>query len=170
MCKDVIVRFGGHPRAAGFTVLHTQWDEFVQRMEDLARKAFVAHPVSSQILIDARLSLDDITWDLWKDLEALAPYGEGNREPRFLLSALTVQEVNGLGKDSQHLRILVKSSEGKTRKLIGFSFGNIEKMGTNWCERLIPDTKIDVVVEVGVNQWNGNQELQLKMVDLRLSI
>ena len=48
------------------------------------------------------------------------------------------------------------------RKTIGFCFGN-------WCTKLKRGDKVDLVFEVDVNEWNGNRELQLKIVDLKIS-
>jgi hypothetical protein len=52
--------------------------------------------------------------------------------------------------------------------MIGFCLGDPERAGENWCQKLKINDKIDVVFEVGINEWNGNRELQLKIIDLRL--
>jgi hypothetical protein len=48
-----------------------------------------------------------------------------------------------------------------TRRMIGFRFGS-------WAERLLSGGQISAVYEIGINSWNGNQELQLKIVDLKI--
>ncbi len=169
-CHDVLLRFGGHPKAAGCSLTPLNWEPFCARMKELAEPAFTNGRVLSQLVSDVALSLDDITWDLWRELEKLSPYGEGNKEPRFLLSSMEVTEVKGMGADGKHLRIMVKSETGKVKKLIGFSFGNVDKHSMDWGKRLTPGTHIDAVIEIGVNEWNGNSELQLKIVDLRLAL
>jgi single-stranded-DNA-specific exonuclease len=60
--------------------------------------------------------------------------------------------------------VLVSQDEdfNNLHKLIGFSFGN-------WCAKLKAGDLIDIVFELGVNEWNGNRELQLKIIDLKLS-
>ena len=139
-------------------------------MRILAAPAVAQGAVCPQLLIDLPLSLDEVTWDLWRDLERMAPHGEGNKEPRFLLSGIEITEIKGMGTSGKHLRIMVKSPQGKLKKLIGFSFGNVDKHEMDWGKRLVKGTRIDAVVEVGVNEWNGNSELQLKIVDLRLTV
>ena len=47
-------------------------------------------------------------------------------------------------------------------KAIGFCFGD-------WCERVKINDKVDVVLEVDENEWNGNRELQLKIIDIKLA-
>ena len=73
-----------------------------------------------------------------------------------------------MGKEDRHILIVVKSDSGKTQKTVGWSLcsGN----DTNWCEKLKKDDKIDIVFEVDINEWNGNRELQLTIVDLKKSL
>ena len=169
-CRDFLTRFGGHPRAAGFSIAPEKWEPFKEKMKALAQIALTKEAVEPRLAIDVELNLDEIKWPLWRDLELLAPYGAGNPEPRFLLNNLEVEEACDMGKTGQHLRIMVRSSTGVLKKLIGFSFADTDRHDVNWCERLIKGTRLDAVVEVGVNEWNGNRELQMKIVDLRMSI
>lgn len=67
--------------------------------------------------------------------------------------------VDTVGKDGQHLRLHVAHATSAVRKTIGFRFGP-------WVEQLKPGDAVDLVFEVGVNEWNGNRELELKIVDL----
>jgi single-stranded-DNA-specific exonuclease len=169
VCQEFLIRFGGHPRAAGFTIKQEQWEPFKQRMESLAQLALTKEELTPQLNLDLELNLDEVNWDLWRDLELLAPYGAGNPEPRFLLKNLEVHETCVCGNNGQHLRLMVLSPKGVLKKLIGFSFADTDRHETNWCKTLVKGTRLDAAVEVGVNEWNGNSELQLKVVDLRLA-
>jgi len=57
---------------------------------------------------------------------------------------------------------MVKHNTSAIRKTIGFCFGG-------WCAKIKKGDKVDMVFEVDVNEWNGNRELQLKIVDLKIS-
>ena len=105
----------------------------------------------------------EINWELWENINKFEPFGEGNDVPLFVARHLIVETIKAVGNDGKHLSVLV-SQEGypNLHKLIGFSFGE-------WCAKLKRGDKIDVIFELGVNQWNGNRELQLKIIDLKLS-
>lgn len=153
-------RYGGHSQACGFTLkspadLENFKNEF---------RAFVTEKLQSVVLqkklnIDAELNFPDINWELMQGLEQFAPFGEGNPKPLFLTKNLTITDIQPVGAEGKHLRLNVQSPEGSVKKMIGFSFGKIIS------EYQIGE-KIEVVYELGVNQWNGTQELQLKIVEL----
>ncbi len=73
-----------------------------------------------------------------------------------------------MGKEDRHIRIMLKSDSGKTHKTVGWSLCSGNE--TNWCKKLKKGDKIDIVFEVGVNEWNGNRELQLTIADLKISL
>jgi single-stranded-DNA-specific exonuclease len=72
---------------------------------------------------------------------------------------LSVVKADAIGADGKHLRLSVCQDAGRAHKCIAFSFGE-------WAAELSAGDKIDAVFEVTVNEWNGNRELQLKIVDL----
>ena len=85
--------------------------------------------------------------------------------PKFAKIGLTVVGLEPVGKTKTHLRIMVRHNTDKVRKTIGWGLCNGN--GTNWCRELNLGDKIDLVFEVDVNEWNGNRELQLTIVDLK---
>ena len=160
--KQFLLKFGGHPKAAGFSVAgESEWAQLVARLEELARALLHEADLRPTLTIDADLTLADANWDTIAALKNLEPCGEGNPKPVFLLHNLEVVSVERLGKDGKHLRLVVIDKSRLPRKMIGFCFGS-------WCEKLTVRDTIDAVVEIGVNEWNGNQEIELKIVDLRL--
>jgi single-stranded-DNA-specific exonuclease len=160
-CGEIFVKRGGHPQACGLTLESPgHVDVFRERMNVYARKHFGAEGVKDLLSIDAELPLSEVTWDLEKLLSSCAPFGEGNRPPLFIASSLKVRDAIPMGATGSHLRLHVEDMEGRPYRLVGFSFGH-----------LVGDLKIgeyvDVVYEIGINEWNGNRELQYRLVDLR---
>jgi hypothetical protein len=74
-----------------------------------------------------------------------------------------VTELQPVGKEGKHLRIVVNHTVPEPRKFIAFGGG--EKYGK---DLTVGDT-IDAVFTVDRNEWNGTAELQLKVVDLHAS-
>jgi len=163
-CNELLVRFGGHPQACGFTVMGEEnFKKFREKMTGLAHEALKDVDLTPTLDIEIEVSLCDINWELWDDLERFEPFGEGNKKPLICAKNLNIEQIQTVGNDGKHLKVLVsQNGDTKIHKLIGFSFGD-------WCARLSNGDKIDIVFELDVNEWNGNRELQLKIMDLKLS-
>ncbi|MFA5029331.1 MAG: single-stranded-DNA-specific exonuclease RecJ [Patescibacteria group bacterium] len=168
-CHEFLARYGGHPQACGLTILgEDNFNNFKQRITALAQKQLAGVDLMSRLIIEAEVKLADINWELADELEKFEPYGEGNRKPLLAAFGLKVERVDTVGQDGKHLRMMVSQDDPQTpirpdwKKLIGFSFGD-------WCAKLKVGEEIDIVFELGVNEWNGNRELQLKIIDLKLS-
>ncbi|HBR80238.1 MAG: Single-stranded-DNA-specific exonuclease RecJ [Candidatus Uhrbacteria bacterium GW2011_GWE2_45_35] len=157
-------RFGGHPQACGFSA--TTEEKFKQAMEVVvaeAEKILKPEDLVPEILIDAEIPLKAADWDLELAISKMAPFGEGNRSPIFVSRGLQIVSFETMGLEGKHLRLSVRDlGEGIIKKMIAFGFGS-----------LTPDlrigTSLDVAYEIGVNEWNGDRELQLKVVDLKIT-
>lgn len=157
---EYFAKFGGHPQACGFTLASTD------ALQSLA-SAFRSRVFSSirsddmvpMLAIDAELPVNEATQNLADEIARLAPFGMDNPEPRFLARGATIFSVEPVGADGKHLRI-VAGQNGVARKFIGFGFGKRKN-------ELIPGARVDIVYELGTNHWNGNRELQLKIVDFK---
>jgi len=160
----LLERYGGHSQACGFSVSgQDNFLKFQDSLSQLANQAITKEDLKSIVDIDADINLEEVNWNLVGELEKFAPFGEGNLSPLFLIRQLNIEQLYPVGNDGQHLKVIVSQNGSPAKhKLIGFSFGD-------WCAKLKVGDKIDIVFELGVNEWNGNRELQLKLMDLRLS-
>jgi single-stranded-DNA-specific exonuclease len=160
-CADILVKFGGHAMAAGLTIRNEHLETFYERMNDRIEKLLEGIVVEPEIVIDASISPFHITPQLMSDIQKMAPFGEGNREPIFLLKNMIVKSVRTVGAGSKHLKLSVQSHNGeRVFDGIGFSLG--EKFGT-----LTVEQKINIVCELGENTWNNKTTVQLKVIDMR---
>ncbi|MFA6410609.1 MAG: single-stranded-DNA-specific exonuclease RecJ [Candidatus Buchananbacteria bacterium] len=160
--NQFLSRYGGHAQAAGFTLKdEANLQKFIEAMKKSAESQLAGKKIAPLLKIDAEVKLEDVNWALFEELEKFIPYGEGNYKPRFLASDLTIADLQTLGNDGKHLRLMVNHKTAAIRKTIGFCFGN-------WCEKLKKGDRVDLVFEVDINEWNGNRELQLKIVDLKI--
>ncbi|MEI6288456.1 MAG: single-stranded-DNA-specific exonuclease RecJ [bacterium] len=163
-CHEYILRFGGHPQACGLTIMGDEnFEKFKTKISALASERLINIDLSKVLAIDAEIKLKDISWEAINELQKFEPYGEGNREPLFSAYNLNIEQIQTVGNDGKHLKVLVsQDSVPEFHKLIGFSFGE-------WCAKLNIGDKIDIVFELGINEWNGNREIQLKIEDLKIS-
>ncbi|MBI5222688.1 MAG: single-stranded-DNA-specific exonuclease RecJ [Candidatus Magasanikbacteria bacterium] len=167
---EVFAKFGGHPMACGFTLRDEgALAEFRQKLTDKFLIATAGLDLRSTLLIDAKINLDEIDWGLYDMLEKFEPFGQGNEKPKYLAENLEIYSLEPVGQEGKHLRVMVKTPTGKIRKTIGWSLCNGNGNGTNWCKKLKPGDKIDIIFEIGLNEWNGNRELQLTICDLKMT-
>lgn len=159
--ESYLANYGGHPAACGFTLKNNDdYLKFAAEMQALAAAELKDVELNPVLEIETEIKLEDATWALYDALEKMEPFGEGNEKPSFVVYNAEVEGVEKLGKDGAHLKIMLKQSNGMIRKLIGFSLSN----GFGSLRR---GDKVDVVVDIGVNEWNGSRELQLKVVDIK---
>ena len=168
--KEYFVKFGGHPMACGFTLTAaSRLEDFKEALIKKYRDQTAGLDLTPTLDIDAEVDLDDITWELYDILDKFAPFGQNNPKPKYLARNLTVTQLEPVGQAGKHLRLMVKHKSPKIRKTIGWNLCNVNGNGTNWCKTLKIGDAIDLVFEVEVNEWNGNRELQLTIVDLKKS-
>ena len=158
-CADLLVRHGGHSQAAGFTVRNENIGCLRQRLTEIALRKLGGQDLRPELVIDAEVSLGDLTMDMVRDLQRLEPTGAGNRTPLFVARGLHVVGVKRVGKDNKHLRLSV-SVGARTIDAIAFKQGD-------WAERMPPE--VDVAFHLEINTWNGSSRLQLNVQDLRRS-
>ncbi|MFA6428122.1 MAG: single-stranded-DNA-specific exonuclease RecJ [Candidatus Buchananbacteria bacterium] len=162
-CSELLLHAGGHSQAAGFTVADKfKLEEFFAKLDSLTQKQIKPEQMRAVIEVEMEVGLDKIDWALWEEISSFAPFGYANPQPVLLARGLKIESFQTIGKDNKHLRLLVSHGSQKIHKTIGFS---LAKQAAGF---KVGD-KVDLVFELGVNEWNGNRELQLKIVDFLAS-
>lgn len=155
--KDLLLKFGGHPQAAGFTTTQANYETLIKNLKELAANKLNESLLQSKLDIEKKIDLDQINWELVDWLEKFAPYGQGNPEPYFMSENVFINQVRKVGSDAKHLKLELAQNKKKIGA-IGFGLGNIDlAIGHN----------VDIVYNININEWNGNREIQLKIKDLR---
>ena len=156
-CSDILEQFGGHPKAAGLTVLTSRVDEFRKMINDYAAEAYPVMP-EPVVEIDAKLSPFYLNLELAKALDSLEPYGECNRRAVFALSGLNITDIVPMGNGA-HIRIECEK-KGRKIRIVMFKMTADDfpfKIGAS----------IDAAVKIGVNPFNGKEYLSVQAVDIR---
>lgn len=159
----ILTHVGGHVQACGFSFPDgdaSAFETLFARLVADAEERLTPDVCTPSISVDLELSLDDIDWPLVDALAAFEPFGEGNRRPLFMTRGLELVACDLVGSAQSHVRCAFRSPSGRTMKFIGFKFG--DRIGEFGVGR-----RLDVVYDVGVNEWNGRRDLQLKIVDVR---
>ncbi len=165
---ELFLKFGGHPMACGFTLINP---ETLETLKSTLIKKFNEKTeemdMTPTLNIDTEVKLLDVNWELYDILDKFKPFGMCNDKPKYLARDLTILKVEALGSDGKHLKLMVKENAGPSRKVVGWRLCGENNGNSNWCKILKVGDKIDMVFEVDVNEWNGNRELQLSIVDLK---
>ena len=104
--QDLLIQFGGHTMAAGFSVRAENIEALRRRLLDYAAAHMTAADYVPLVHIDKELEPADVTLDLIAELSRLEPYGMGNSRPVFSLSGATVEEIRPIGREKQHVRLV----------------------------------------------------------------
>lgn len=168
--KDYFEKYGGHPQACGFTLKKpADLEKFQNDLSNLVTQETKNKTIIPILPIETEVRLDQINWQMYDWLQKFEPFGENNSTPRLLTKKVTIVACDAVGSSSKHLRLLVRQDSNQTHKLIGFFFGDEKTVGKNWCQILKLGDELDIVFEISVNEWNGDRELQRKIVDLRFA-
>lgn len=160
-CADLLVRYGGHAAAAGFTVENKKLPALQERLLKIAQKNLDVAALRPTIFVDGEVNLRGVRPALVEAITSLQPFGYGNPTPRFLTRNLQVKYKKVVGRDNHHLRLMLHDGR-QTWSAIAFRQGH-------WANRLQVSQKIDAVYNLEFNEWNGERRLQLNIKDLRPS-
>ena len=124
MCKvkDLFIKFGGHPMAAGLSLPEEKVDEFRRSINE--NSPLTEKDLVEKVKIDVPMPVSYVTRELVKEFEILAPFGKGNPRPVFADRNLYIRRMWCVGKNQNVLRLSLSSSDG--RPISAIYFGNIE--------------------------------------------
>lgn len=161
-CGDLLLGFGGHELAAGFTIEEKNIPAFRKRMNQIAREyRGGAEPISS-LDVDVVLNHPScVTLAEVEALDLLEPYGAGNNRPVFCLQGATLERMQNVGQN-RHLKL--RLSKGSVQLEGIFFSACAEACGVTLGSR------VDAAFYLQVNEFRGNRSVQMQMVDIRPSL
>ena len=169
----VMTQFGGHHHSGGFTVSNEQIHYLEHYLNDAAGKIRNSkHEIrdkseiensndSNEDLIDMELSLDSVDYRLNDDISKLAPFGTGNRKPKFLFKRIMPENVRTFGKGNDHIEITFKNKRGAKIPAISFFAAASE-----WAKKVEMNKPIDLIASVEKSMFRGRPELRLRIEEV----
>jgi single-stranded-DNA-specific exonuclease len=158
-CSDILIRYGGHAAAAGFTVENIHLTELRVRLKRIAEQQLGGLDLKPVINGDVEVSLSELNSKLLEQISWFEPTGYGNPEPVFAARGVQVINSRTVGSDAKHLKLTV--SDGYTNfDAIGFRLGEMQ-----------PDLPkyVDILFTFESNEYNGRRSLQLNLKDIKPS-
>lgn len=159
-CEQDLMVYGGHSKAAGFTIDLTKLDDFISHMQTYANGHLTDEDLIPIYQVETVLTPQDITMDFIEELSLLEPFGMGNPKPQFVCQNLLVTKSMKMGKENNHLRF-------------NFAYNNTQYTAIGWHMADVADDinnkYVDILFQPELNHWNDHTYLQFKLSDLRQS-
>ena len=161
-CSDLLLGFGGHELAAGFTIDEANIPAFRARMNQYAAEYWVGKAPESALEVDVELRQPGrVTLQEVEALAALEPYGSGNARPLFCLMGATLLRTQNVGQN-RHLKLRLGKGNAQ--------FDGIFFSTTSAACGCAEGDRVDAAFYLQVNEFRGSRTVQLQMVDIRPSL
>ena len=174
-CKDLFLKFGGHPMAAGLSLEKRNLEalrSFLNEHSGLTEDDF-----KEKILIDLKLPLYYLSETLISQLELLEPFGNKNEKPVFADKDVKIKKISYIGKETRYFKF---SFESNGRVVDGLYFGDFEEMEQQLISKYSKEEyekalqgksnemKMSVLYYPQVNEFCGKRNIQIVVKDYLL--
>ena len=159
-CREHLIGYGGHFAAAGLTMLPGNVEAFSNSFEQIVGSTIEPHLLIPEIIIDAEINFKNITKSFYNIVTQMEPFGPENMRPVLITKNIVETSWSKIVKE-QHVRFIVKQ-DNITFTGIGFNMADKFYL-------LQMNKALDIVYTLDENEWNGEINLQLKVIDLRIS-
>jgi single-stranded-DNA-specific exonuclease len=162
-CKNLLDEYGGHPFAGAFRTNVENLNKVKKILEKFAEEKLKKDDMQAFLNVDVETTVGDINWKVFDEIAKFEPFGSDNSRPLFMLKDLKITGMRNVGSKENHLKLsLEKETENGTQRISAIGFNLVDS-----CDKIELGDKIDIVFEMLSNEWNGNKELQLKVIDLK---
>lgn len=158
--QDLLLKFGGHHMAAGFSLREEDVGEFRRRLNEQA--GLKPEDFVPKIWIDVAMPLEYISENLVNELKVLEPFGQGNEKPQFAQKNLRIRSARVLGKNRNAVKLSLVTEQGFAMD------GMLFTEGDRFMEEMDGKNGIDVVYYPDINEYNGNRTLQIVIREYKL--
>ncbi len=156
-CQHLFLRFGGHKKAAGLTILQKDIPLFKQLFDQAVQEQVQGKTLYPIKEYDALLPLSMVNKETYDTLQLLEPCGMGNPSPVFLLKGAEPLLSKQVGANNAHLKLTLRQNE-ETREGIAFFMGDQKEALTQ---------RIDALFTLSKNVFNGKTSYQLMVRSLK---
>ena len=156
--SEYLLEYGGHEKAAGFTVDSGNIGVLREKLQDYYRK-FCNDLRTDTIIYDMILNDDILDENAISSINRLSPFGEGNPKPVFALTGARISEIAACGSENRHLKLKI-SCGGNFIDCIGFNMAeenNTLKFGS----------RVDVLGYLQINEWRNQKNIQFQIIDIK---
>lgn len=161
--ENSLLEFGGHEMAGGFSVSKEEIHFLEERLQVAYEKIPKKEVGEEQnILVDAHLSLEEVSEETFDEVDTLAPFGVDNPKPVFAFDDIKISEVRLFGKNNEHIELSFKKPNGQSVKAIKF-FTSLSSFKTEIKE----GAKINLLAHIEKSVFGWKKEIRLRIVEIK---
>jgi single-stranded-DNA-specific exonuclease len=160
--SNLLEQYGGHKYAAGLKLHESKLELFRNEFEKFSNKNISEKQKNKTHIYDLEISLTDLSLRFYKIIKQMEPFGPNNLKPIFCSrDCICTSQTRAVGNENKHLQLFIKS-KNKIYKGIAFGKGDL-------ANKIKESKGFDILYSIENNDWNGNDKLQLVIVDLKLN-
>lgn len=160
-CATHLCGFGGHAAAAGLKIEEGRIDAFRAEFCEYAATSVAPEKRIPQLMIDAEALFSQLTPQVVRQIEQLAPFGAGNPRPVLCATGVRLAEpAKRMGGGERHLSARLVQHR-VTLRAVGFGHGD---WADEWAQF---DGPLDVAYRPVINDFRGRQSVEIQLVDWR---
>jgi single-stranded-DNA-specific exonuclease len=157
-CREYLLGYGGHFAAAGMTLATENIELFSQKFENVVSETIEARFLIPELEVDAIARFRELDFQIFRIIEQMEPFGPENYKPVLVSRCVEETGYSKLLKE-KHLRLFLRQDD---LIISGIAFNMVDK----W-PLVQAGQPLDLAYTLGVNEWNGERNLQLKILDIR---
>jgi len=162
-CSEHLVGFGGHAAAAGLKIEESRIEAFRGAFCDQLSTQSTSSVGEVEVCIDGEAPLSQLTPQVVRQIEQMAPFGKGNPRPVLCATGVKLSEPpKKIGGGERHLSLRLVQHRVSMRG-VGFGFGD----QADELSRI--DTPLDIAYRPVINEFNGRHTVEVQLVDWRVS-
>ncbi len=166
--ENIFSQFGGHAAAGGFTVIDTEVFFLEDRLVEAHAKLSAGAESADDFVMraDAEVAPEEATHAFLKKIERMAPFGQQNPKPVFLLREVAVHEVSRFGKAQEHLKlkIEVNGGNGSIDAVTFFVKGATARMA----DALARGNRVNLLAHLERDTFSRGIPVRLRLLDIRV--
>ena len=157
-CREYLIGYGGHFAAAGLTMLPENVEKFKASFERIVASIITPESLIPEITIESPVLFSELTDGFYRILCQMEPFGPENGKPVFVAENVLDTGYSKIVKEN-HIRFVVKQGN---HSFTGIGFNLASKFGI-----LLSKQPMDILFNLDMNEWNGEKNLQLQVLDIR---
>ncbi|MDR0690678.1 MAG: single-stranded-DNA-specific exonuclease RecJ [Streptococcaceae bacterium] len=155
--RELFLSFGGHHMAVGVTLLVENLEKLRQLLKDYLVSEKINLTKGQALKIDSALTANELNVKFVEELKVLAPFGQENDRPIFLLDRPCIQNIKAVGVNNHHLKLMHVDKDTQL-DIMAWGSGALAK-------EFISSKELSFVGELTLNEWNGNKKAQFILTD-----
>ena len=159
---ELFVKFGGHSGAAGFTIQIKNIELFKRKINEYAKKILKEDDFVKIINIDKQIPMQKMSYEFFKTIELLKPFGFGNPMPTFQTKNVLLENIKFIGENKNHIMFDLKQKGFVIKNAVWFGSGEYFK-------ELNENLFYDIVYKLKIEEFQDRYYTKAYIEDMKAS-